>query len=118
MIAIIAAYGYLILVEAAYDSEAIFLSGLRTFLIEFMALGTPRVGGKLVNWHKEGVLIQAIEFQGVLALTNAEVILSKFSLEAIGKFFGFLEYSSLRLLLLFFATTTTRGRTTTCTTTT
>jgi hypothetical protein len=58
-----------------------------------LALGTPRVRGKVLHRYEEGVLIQAIEFQCILALAYAKVLLNKLSMIVMGKFSGFLEYS-------------------------
>jgi hypothetical protein len=58
-----------------------------------LALGTPRFRGKVVHCYEEGVLIQAIEFQCILALAYAKVLLNKLSVILMGKFSGFLEYS-------------------------
>jgi hypothetical protein len=58
-----------------------------------LALGTPRVRGKVLHRYEEGVLIQAIEFQCILALAYAKVLLYKLSMIFMGKFSGFLEYS-------------------------
>jgi hypothetical protein len=58
-----------------------------------LALGTPRIRGKVLHCDEEGVLIEAIEFQCILAFAYAKVLLYKLSMIFFGKFSGLLEYS-------------------------
>lgn len=73
--------------------QAVLASSKCALFIEFLALGTPRVRGKVIHRDEKGVLIKAIEFQCIFAFTYAKVLLYKLTMILIGKFSGFLEYS-------------------------
>lgn len=105
MIAFVALERDLLSVESFYDGDAVRSRNLFAIVEELEALVAPVAtrgsgildtegalrGSKHLHWDEECVVVQALELQCILALTNAVCLRDTLALELLGKRLGLLK---------------------------